>query len=373
MTNTHDPAEEQSIECYLNLLLDFQALPDTTRGRTFMDISGYPRYENVCSNILAFYFHPEEEHGLGDLLLSSFLQMTEHHEIETSAYSKVKVYREWGTEANNRVDLVINCDAFTIGIENKIDHTTNNDFGDYARAMDSFKSDKKIYVLLGLNPVPNLGGGFISHTYQEFWRLVKERLGRYIAKADPKWLIYLIEFMETTAHLAGTNMGLQQTDKFFIKHHALIDKMLARRDAFISQLSARVNDLKNLVNEARKTATNIPEPRIWPNKSGCDVMVLDFPFDGSVKISFDLVVKLTGLWELQLFDRNPKSKDKPSSYLCDLAERPPLCSRLQKPRLEAQRMIVQEWKIEEAKLEDIQKAVCEWVALLQQTVASKTV
>jgi hypothetical protein len=337
-----------------------------------MEISRYPHYENVCSNILEFYFNPEEEHGLGDLLLSSFLRMTEHREVEASAYSKVKVYREWGTEANNRVDLVINCDAFTIGIENKIHHDANNDFRAYAKAMDSFKSDKKIYVLLGLDPVPNLGGGFISHTYQEFWRLVKERLGSYIAKADPKWLIYLIEFMETTTHLAGKNMDLQQTDKFFIKHHALIDKMLARRDAFISKLSARVNDLKNLVSEARKTATNIPEPSIWPNNGGCDVMVLNFKFEGLYNITFDLVVQFTGLWELQLFDRNQKSKDKPSSYLCDLAKRPPICGRLQNPRLAAQRIIVQEWKIEEAKLEDIQKAVCEWVALLQQTVASKS-
>ena len=34
------------------------------KEKTFMDISGYPYYENVCSNILAFYFKPKEEHKL---------------------------------------------------------------------------------------------------------------------------------------------------------------------------------------------------------------------------------------------------------------------------------------------------------------------
>jgi hypothetical protein len=35
------PSSAPSIEDYLKLLLAFQALPDTTRSRTFMEISGY--------------------------------------------------------------------------------------------------------------------------------------------------------------------------------------------------------------------------------------------------------------------------------------------------------------------------------------------
>ena len=37
------------------------------RRKTFMDISGYPHYENVVSNILSFYFDDSEEHGMKDL------------------------------------------------------------------------------------------------------------------------------------------------------------------------------------------------------------------------------------------------------------------------------------------------------------------
>ena len=38
------------------LLDDFRELPGRVdRPRTFMEIASYPHYENVCSNILAFF------------------------------------------------------------------------------------------------------------------------------------------------------------------------------------------------------------------------------------------------------------------------------------------------------------------------------
>jgi hypothetical protein len=40
----------QATENYGKLLLAFQALPKTNRSQTFMEISGYPHYENVSSN-----------------------------------------------------------------------------------------------------------------------------------------------------------------------------------------------------------------------------------------------------------------------------------------------------------------------------------
>ena len=39
------------------------------KEKTFMEVSGYPHYENVCSNILSFYFNPNEEHRLNDTVL----------------------------------------------------------------------------------------------------------------------------------------------------------------------------------------------------------------------------------------------------------------------------------------------------------------
>ena len=41
------------------------------KEKTFMQIAGYPHYENACSNILAFYLNPNEEHKLNDIVLTT--------------------------------------------------------------------------------------------------------------------------------------------------------------------------------------------------------------------------------------------------------------------------------------------------------------
>ena len=54
------------------LLDEFKKLPGRIRRpETFMEIAGYPHYENVCSNFLAFFFDPEGPHGLGSLFLDA--------------------------------------------------------------------------------------------------------------------------------------------------------------------------------------------------------------------------------------------------------------------------------------------------------------
>jgi len=75
--------EAETVASYLKLLLDFRALPEAKRNRTFMEVSGYPHYENVCTNILRFYFDPDGDHGLGDLLISAFIRMAKVEEPPT--------------------------------------------------------------------------------------------------------------------------------------------------------------------------------------------------------------------------------------------------------------------------------------------------
>src|SRR5437867_4396579 len=60
------------------LLLAFRRLPGTEArsAKTFQEIANFPRSELACSNILAFFLDPTEEHGFGDLFLRSLLQAT---------------------------------------------------------------------------------------------------------------------------------------------------------------------------------------------------------------------------------------------------------------------------------------------------------
>ena len=54
----------------------FENMPERVPGKlTLLEIGGYAHHENLCSNILGFYFDPKNNPGtLNDLLLKSFLQ-----------------------------------------------------------------------------------------------------------------------------------------------------------------------------------------------------------------------------------------------------------------------------------------------------------
>jgi len=46
-----------------------------TEKPTIFQISWYPHYENVASNILQFFFSPDEVHGVKELFLSSLFNL----------------------------------------------------------------------------------------------------------------------------------------------------------------------------------------------------------------------------------------------------------------------------------------------------------
>jgi hypothetical protein len=59
------------------LIEAFHSVPRQEPVRpTFMEISQYPHYENVSSNILAFFLDPSNPHGLGSLCLDALLEVT---------------------------------------------------------------------------------------------------------------------------------------------------------------------------------------------------------------------------------------------------------------------------------------------------------
>jgi hypothetical protein len=326
-----------------------------------MEVSGYPHYENVSSNILAFYFDPAAEHGLKDLLVSAFLQMAGVKEVPP--LSEVAVSRERGTDEGKRIDLIIDSEAFTIGIENKIYHWLANDLEQYAQVIDRLGLKKNIVIkaVLGLQRIQvpeQLKGGFSSYTYCQLWQHVRAMLGHYISNADPKWVAYLIDFMETTTNLAGQNMELQKTDQFFIAHNDLIEKMIAERNAFLARLKQKVLALCTMMSDLGVAAALSRPP--WVYDGSC--VVLDFVFLDAYAISFDLYLRPTG-WEMQLFGRNNKSM----GYLHKLISQPSLHVRAGNAPVVGNRHILQTWPIQ-TDLGAIKEAVCSWMdALINAT------
>jgi len=343
-------------EEYLEILLDFGSLPETKSRRTLLEISGYPHYENVCSNILRFYFDPAAEHGLKDLLLSSFLKISGENDVPIP--DDVSLIREHTAEDQKRIDLVINCETFTLGIENKIYHWEANDFENYGHAIDQLGNDKKkIKAVLCLNKADKrpLGGGFERYTYAELWQEVCGSLGNYVKRANPKWVTCLLDFMETTTYLAGANMELKKTDQFFIKHHNRIERMVTERNAFLERLNQKVFQLMTLMKETDEAK----DINLCVYKS---CLVFTFKFKTLYEIRFDLFLQPArpsdnaAGWELHIFG----FKDKDQAYLEKLIKQPALSKRVSGNRVWGERFMVGKWGVE-ADLGEIREALRTWI------------
>src|SRR5688572_2107064 len=158
---------------------------------TFLDIAGFPHYENVISNIYAYFFNPNQKHGLGSLFLDSLLELVDKNFI----FNSPKVFREFTTQKGGRIDLVISDqdkeDKKVLIIENKMYHFLNNDLKDY---YDSFPDMKRRGVLLTINPVASYHDKFVNVTHQALLNKVFENLGPLILSIPEQSIFILKEF-----------------------------------------------------------------------------------------------------------------------------------------------------------------------------------
>lgn len=195
------------------LLANFARLRALRVPRTFLELSGYPHYEKVCSNLLAFYLEPGAEHGLRDLLLRALMNCVGLR-WETMIH-RAKVITEVETDTGGRLDLLVTTDEFVIGIENKIWAALHNDLADYgtlvhARATEAGVPLKNTRLLV--SSVRDLSAdesrkardaGFQAVRFSKLVSEVRQLLGHYTIRADLKQLGYLSDFMQTLENLSG--------------------------------------------------------------------------------------------------------------------------------------------------------------------------
>lgn len=161
---------------YLVLLHEFESLPTISISESIFDVAGYPHYENVISNVLAFYFNPNNEHGLGSLLLSALMNQIGRNEFYQE---NIQINREVSTNKGGRLDIVIETDNQIIGVENKIFHCLNNDLADYSDTLDKWAEPNKldvVKIILSIRKEQE-HSGFVCVTYEQFLSKVKARLG----------------------------------------------------------------------------------------------------------------------------------------------------------------------------------------------------
>ena len=227
-----------------------EALPDPLpHFPTFLEIAGYPHYENVCSNILKFYFNPNANHGFRDLLIKTFLQTLNYSDIVIPPFNEIEVKREV-TTSNGRIDILIIAPEWIIAIENKIYHVLINDLIEYSDFLDKkFKGRKIIKVVLSLKEeLENLSGGFVNVTYKDFLPQVDRGLFGMGISRDTPYKIYFQHFMTTITNLyKPVNMEKHEID-FLINNQDKISNLLALNQKLSLYINQRAQKIKNSIN-----------------------------------------------------------------------------------------------------------------------------
>jgi len=297
--------EVARLENFEELLDEFKQLPGRVeRPRTFMEIAGYPHYENVCSNILKFFMDPEEPHGLKTLVLDALASAAGIDVAEGSMSSNVSVDREISTNAGNRIDILITSDTHAILIENKIYANANNPFGDYAAYLDRVANGRnKRKILLTLYPT-NAGSnwGFTNLTHEEFVDQIRSLLGHYVSSANARHLTMFLNFLNTLENFQRGSRMNQEFVKLLADRGHDIRNLFSDMKSFRADMRSKCEELNSLINI--EDYTNI-EQGFWNNN------IVDM-FDNlyyKIKVAEDLLVGIDvrvnpNGWEIRIFPRD---------------------------------------------------------------------
>ena len=298
-------SDEWNAEAAEALLEEFrqQVPPRPERPPTLMEISGYPHYENVCSNILAFFFDPSKPHGLGTLFLDALAEVGSVKDLDLTIGANVTVETEVHTECHNRIDILIESNTHVMLIENKIFHQIANPFEDYVKHVEShYKQLEQHLFLLTLKTHGDVGR-FKNITYAQLINEIRGSLGDHVATADTRYLTFMLDFLNTLDHLRERREMNEKAAEFLARNDNY-----SRARHFFKEIDTFRDDLRQTVSELGSHLDDITtDGRVgqgkWREKHGLyDILWNDvehslFPEN---KIALNAIIRPTG-WSFEIF------------------------------------------------------------------------
>jgi len=231
--------------------------------KTFLEIARQPHYENVISNIYAFYFDPHEEHGLGHLFINSFIECIQEQLKKDflNDFQEFVIETEYGTEDKGRIDLFLYNDEQAIIIENKIYHHLANNLDDYWNtARTENRKDNMVGVLLTLGKHSgNLHPQFVNVLHLEFLQKVMANIGNHLMEASDKYVTFLKDLYQNIENMSTKNIS-EKDYKFYIKYQEKIIKTVSFNDQLKEYIKTQVVDAWN--NQEGLTV----QPATWNTK-----------------------------------------------------------------------------------------------------------
>ena len=298
------------------MLADLKTLPAEEQvDEDIFSICGFPHYERVASNVLAFFLDNKREHGLGDLFIQSLLSLGEV-DVEVLDLN-YEVQTEVSTDKGNFMDLVVESDSYTILIENKIYASVYNDLDDYYNHCVKQKikngQPRTVYAfVLSLKPIPQRHKKYVFIEYDKLFNEIRSRLGEYFTRSNHKYLSLLIDFMTNIENLnRGNTMDLEFIS-FVREHNKEIDDINARLKKIHDDFRSIVEEVNAQIKE--KLQTDKIKTWAWRKlPEFYDIAVTDIYLD-NVNIAIDSRIELDG-WKFIVFTRKNKNGFDLEKYL----------------------------------------------------------
>lgn len=308
----------------LEHFLDSDKIPSIKKqSKTFLEIAKQPHYENVISNIYAFYFDPYEEHGLGHLFIDAFRDCIKDKVQNQNGFStellegfyEFVVETEYGTNDRGRIDIFLYNDNQGIIIENKIYHHLANNLSDYIKtAEDRVGENKNIGVLLTLTPHKGrVHPQFVNILHIDFLSRVMANIGHLLVEASEKYVTFLKDLYQNIENMSTKEMS-DRDFEFYLKNQ---DKILDAvefnnrvKDYIKSQVERAWNKQRDiLVDEATKNTYQYYSYLV-ATKEGVDDIFFCMWFDKLLSGQKEIWINiyLTGDNIKKYFSTRPQSK-----------------------------------------------------------------
>lgn len=270
---------------------------------TFFEVTQYPHFENVASNVLAFFLDPEGMHGLGTLFLDALLGP-----LELEGLSFETVEREASTGTGKRLDLIIKCDELVVGVENKIYAAAYNPFDDYSAHLREHADGRQTtLILLCLHePAPGTVPADVSVvTYEQLMGRVRQGLGLHAGDAPAQYLTFALEFVKTMENLKrGNRMNKGIMELFREREDDVKEFLHAARDVR-NELRGIVQRTAEMVND--RLPGQLPQQvKQWyyrEERNLVDDLVHDVEFPSGSKVAIDAYLGMQG-WHVQVWQRS---------------------------------------------------------------------
>jgi hypothetical protein len=303
-----DTLSEQQLS---QLLDELKRLPPRKGySPTFLQMAGFPDWENVWSNILAFYFQSTNGHELGNVVFREFMTLIG---IDVSPEVVVKARREEIVEGGKRLDLVLETPDMVVGIENKVNHELNNDLCAYRRHLDELAFGRDVHAfVLSLHAISagqDCAADWHFVTYDHFSAKL-QRIDFGPAQISNKYVMFLDDFVTSIVKPnRGGSMDAQRLE-FFKQYRAETETLLKEVIVLKEDMRRKVETLREAI-----LASQVPVKNgLWRSDEWLQDMIsnrVDIAPD--LVLVVDVVIAATG-WEI-LFHNERRDQSKAERWI----------------------------------------------------------